>query len=160
MIEDDFGEEIMPLWLSEEVACVTDSKPKSLWSAYGVSTDLSLMEPGDLFIAAKGDVEAHKALSAGASAVISETYRHTSLALNVKNCLQAFIDLSQGARHRVNAVFIGVAGEDAEMIVTQSELAALLSCYGLTYAPVIEDFSLKNIMLCLANMPKESEFVV
>lgn len=156
---EEFGEELA-LWSAQEVACVTDASHKSLWSAFGVSSDLSKLVRGDLFISARGDVEAHKALSLGAAAVISETYTHPSLSLKVKNTLQAFIDLAQGARHRTNAVFIGVCGSDAEIIVTQSELAAQLSFYGLTYAPLIEDMSLKNIMLGLSNMPKEAEFVI
>lgn len=157
---DDMDYEYAPLWSSEEVACATDSKPKVLWHAYGVSADLEELEPGDLFISAKGDVEAHKALMQGASGIISETYEAGPYTLKVKNTLQAFIDIAQGARHRTNAAFIGIAGDDAEIIVAQAELGAMLSSYGLTYAPLIEEVSLKNILLALANMPPETEFAI
>lgn len=106
------------LWTAQEAVRATNGKSEDSWFATGVSIDTRTLEPGDLFIALKGDNSnghAHvaQALAKGAAAaVVSDRIEGVdpSKLLIVTDTFKALQDLGRASRARTGGKIIGVTG--------------------------------------------------
>jgi UDP-N-acetylmuramoyl-tripeptide--D-alanyl-D-alanine ligase len=100
-----------------------------------VHSDTRTLQPGDLFVALRGDnFDAHgflpQAKAAGAAAVLAERGLAEAgcAGLQVRDSLAALQQLAAGWRRRFNGPVIGVAGSNGKTTVTQM-LAAILRAH-------------------------------
>lgn len=106
------------LWSSTDAATATSGKTSGQWAATGVSIDTRTLQPGDLFVAIKGDaLDGHdyvaKAFQSGAVAAVVDHIVEgvdPDKQLVVKDTLRAMEDLGRAARARTAAKVIGITG--------------------------------------------------
>ncbi len=103
-----------PLWTSSAIADATGGKAMGPFNVNGVAFDSREVEPGDLFVALKGEhSDGHdyigKALAAGANGILvdRDVYGPT---IRVADTTIALNDLGIAARARTDAKIIGVTG--------------------------------------------------
>jgi len=153
----------MILWTDKTAAEATDGKAQGTWQASRVEIDSRKIQPGDLFVALKGDnfdghdfVEA--ALAKGAvAAVVSKNVGKTNLL--VADTQKALDDLGRYSRARANAKIIGVTGSVGKTS-TKEMLRLALSAHGKTYATSGNYNNHIGTPLNLANLPPDTEFAV
>lgn len=108
-----------PLWTNTDSAAATAGSAIGTWSVTGLSIDSRTLQPGDLFIAIKGDKfdghdHAAAALAKGASAVMI-SHRPADLpddapVLQVQDTMQGLLDLAKAARMRSSGAIIAITG--------------------------------------------------
>ncbi len=128
------------LWTAKEADAATNGKSTADWSATGISIDTRTLQPGDLFIAIKGDtMDGHQfvadALKKGAAAaVVSQVPQGvTGPLLVVGDTLKAMQDLGHASRFRTHAKVIGITGSVGKT-GTKELLAAAFGALGQTHA--------------------------
>ncbi len=128
------------LWTAKEADAATNGTSTADWSASGISIDTRTLQPGDLFIAIKGDtMDGHQfvadALKKGAAAaVVSQVPQGvTGPCLVVADTLTAMQDLGHAARFRTHAKVIGITGSVGKT-GTKELLAAAFGALGQTHA--------------------------
>lgn len=157
------------LWTLDEIALATSGTvlgdiDKDIT---GVSIDTRTLEPGDMYIAIKGDVQdGHKfvsqAFKQGASlALISqdEGASRPGPCVLVQDTLKAMEDLGRAARDRSRAKRIAITGSVGKT-GTKEALRIALSSSGCTHA---SDRSYNNhwgVPLTLSRLPQNAEFGV
>lgn len=107
------------LWSAVEAAAATGGAAQGDWTATGVSIDTRTLQPGDLFIALRGDsLDGHDyaaaALAKGAAAVMIDR-RPDSLSadapvLMVSDTFTALQALGHASRHRCGGKIVAVTG--------------------------------------------------
>lgn len=154
------------LWTSADAEKATGGKNTCKWKATGVSIDSRKIEPGDLFIAIKGDnFDGHDfvkdALKKGAAAAIvthiPEGVGKDAPLLVVKYIMSALQDLARFSRARIKGKIIGVTGSVGKTS-TKEMLAAAFKGQGKVY---FTEGNLNNhfgLPLSLARMPANTDF--
>ena len=118
MTTSTFSAPSSTLWTSTEAGKATGGTTSGTWQATGVSIDTRSLNPGDLFIAIKGDaLDGHAyvadALKRGAAAaIVSEIPAGVDIdkLLVVKDTFKAMQDLGIAARGRTAAKIVGITG--------------------------------------------------
>ncbi len=156
-----------PLWSFEEISAATGAAPLGAGVAAGVSIDSRTLQPGDLFVAIKGDrTDGHtyieRAFANGASAAIAETGYDPPSARPlfwVPDTLEALNGLARAARERSQARIAAVTGSVGKT-GTKEMLRAMLGQTGKTHASEKSYNNLWGVPLSLARMPQSASFGV
>lgn len=156
------------LWTAEEAAVATGSASRGRWEANGVSIDTRTLEPGDLFIALKGDlrdghgyVAAALAKSAAAAMVarVPEGVEHDARLLIVRDTQTGLEALAAASRARSTARIAAVTGS-AGKTTTKEMLRLILKESGSVAASAASYNNHWGVPLSLARMHRETEFGV
>lgn len=130
------------IWTAPEAEAATGGKAGGVWTATGLSIDTRTVQPGDLFIALKGDrMDGHDyaadALAKGAAAVmvsrIPAGLKPDAPMLLVDNTFTALQGLGRFSRHRSGAKVIAVTGSVGKT-GTKEMLARVFGALGQTHA--------------------------
>lgn len=130
------------IWTAPEAEAATGGKAGGVWAATGLSIDTRTVQPGDLFIALKGDrMDGHDyaadALAKGAAAVmvsrIPAGLKPDAPMLLVDNTFTALQGLGRFSRHRSGAKVIAVTGSVGKT-GTKEMLARVFGALGQTHA--------------------------
>lgn len=130
------------IWTAPEAEAATGGKAGGVWTATGLSIDTRTVQPGDLFIALKGDrMDGHdyaaEALAKGAAAVmvsrIPAGLKPDAPMLLVDNTFTALQGLGRFSRHRSGAKVIAVTGSVGKT-GTKEMLARVFGALGQTHA--------------------------
>lgn len=156
---------ILPLWTSQELEAVFDTKVSGRWNCFGVSIDSRTIEEGDLFFALSGpNFDGHayvkSAIDAGASgAVVSKILDDVdpSRQVVVDDVMDALVALGIAGRNRVDIPIIAVTGSVGKT-GTKEALKAALSRYKKTHASVLSYNNDVGVPLSLARMPYDAEY--
>lgn len=156
------------LWTAEELAGATGVLPSEplARSITGVSIDSRTLQPGDLFVAIRGDSQnghayVDKALADGAATAIVEAGyegRRGPL-VRVADPLEAMRALGRAARARSGAKIIAVTGSVGKT-GTKEMLRLCLSACGPTHASEKSYNNHWGVPLTLARMPRSAQFGV
>ncbi|NBO18114.1 MAG: UDP-N-acetylmuramoyl-tripeptide--D-alanyl-D-alanine ligase [Proteobacteria bacterium] len=155
------------LWNEQTAAKATGGLAKGSWQATRVEIDSRKVQPGDLFVAIKGDVfDGHDfvkdALAKGAvAAVVSRTPEGVAAEklLVVDDALRGLEDLGRQARQGSRAKIVGVTGSVGKTS-TKEMLRMALSAHGKTYASSGNYNNHIGTPLNLANLPPDAQFAV
>ncbi len=155
------------LWTDKTASRATGGKSQGNWQASRVKIDSRGLEPGDLFVAIKGEhFDGHdyvaEALAKGAvAAVVSRVpagVKPVSL-LIVNDTLKALEALGRYARKHCTAKVVGVTGSVGK--TSAKEMIRLaLSAHGKTYATSGNYNNHIGTPLNLANLPPATPFAV
>lgn len=130
------------IWSMKEAAAATGGQGRGDWVATGLSIDTRSLQPGDLFIALRGDsLDGHDyaraALDKGAAAVlvdhIPDGVEEAVPMLVVDDTFEALQSLGRAARARTGAKIIAVTGSVGKT-GTKEMLAAAFGALGQTHA--------------------------
>jgi len=156
------------LWTSAEAAAATGGRADRAWRASGASIDSRTVEPGDLFVAIKGekfdghDFVADAFLRGAAAAVVSRPPANApedKPLLTVKDTLAALQGLARAARARTGARVIAVTGSVGKT-GTKEAIGLALSGQGATHVSAGNLNNEIGAPLSLARMPREAAFAV
>lgn len=154
-----------PLWNALEAAAATGGRGAGGWQATGVCIDSRSVEPGDLFVALRGErhdghLHVHEALAKGAVAALVERPVGGGPELLVADTLKAIVDLGRRALARAaDMKLVGVTGSVGKTS-TKDMLAAALAPSGKVTA---SRRSLNNhigVPLTLARAPRDARYGV
>jgi UDP-N-acetylmuramoyl-tripeptide--D-alanyl-D-alanine ligase len=153
------------LWTAAEIAAATGGSASADFSVSGVTFDSREVQPGDLFIAMRGEeTDGHRfidrALAAGAAGVICETAIDGPHVL-VPDGFQALVALGHAARARSRATIFGVTGSVGKT-GTKEALAAALNRWqpGQVHRSVKSYNNHTGVPLSLARMPRDTRLGV
>ena len=155
------------LWTSSDAIRATGGRSSGEWSASGVSIDTRTLQPGDLFIAIKGDArDGHEyvadALAKGAAAAVVQSVPpdvDTAKLLIVPDTLKAMEDLGRASRARTAAKIIGVTGSVGKT-GTKDMLGRALSVLGQTHWSEKSYNNHWGVPLSLSRMHEGSDYAV
>jgi UDP-N-acetylmuramoyl-tripeptide--D-alanyl-D-alanine ligase len=156
------------LWTSAESAAATGGRADRAWRASGVSIDSRTVEPGDLFVAIKGekfdghDFVADAFRRGAAAAVVSRPPLNApedKPLLTVKDTLAALQGLGRAARARAAARVIAVTGSVGKT-GTKEAIGLALSSQGATHVSAGNLNNEIGAPLSLARMPRDAAFAV
>ena len=135
----------------------------------GVSIDTRTLEPGDLFVAIKGDAHdghdfVRAAFEKGAAAAVvaeerSDALRGAGSLYVVRDTLRALEGLGRAARARSKARIVAVTGSVGKTS-TKETLRVVLGRFGETHASAASYNNHWGVPLTLARMPSEARFGV
>jgi UDP-N-acetylmuramoyl-tripeptide--D-alanyl-D-alanine ligase len=153
------------LWTAAEIAAATGGAASADFAVTGITFDSREVQPGDLFIAMRGEeTDGHrfiaKALGAGAAGIICEQPIDGPHVL-VPDGFQALVALGHAARTRTSATILGVTGSVGKT-GTKEALAAALSRWkpGRVHRSVKSYNNHTGVPLSLARMPRDAEIGV
>ncbi len=157
-----------PLWTSDELTKATGGKAYKTFIGYGVSIDTRTIQPGDIFIALKGEKidghdYVHEALAKGAAAAIVsrdiENVIQTDKLFFVVNTDEALEDMARYAAQNARALKIGITGSSGK--TTSKEMLALaLKGQGSVHATKGNLNNQWGVPLTLARMPRLSDWAI
>lgn len=157
----------MTLWKSEEAASATQGTlwGQPSWQAARVVIDSRAVQPGDLFVALRGErFDGHgfmeTALSSGAAAVMGEQAAGMAASaplLLVADGYAALEALARKARQRTGAKIAGITGSVGKTS-TKEALALALSAQGQVHRTQGNYNNHIGVPLTLANMPPQSDY--
>jgi UDP-N-acetylmuramoyl-tripeptide--D-alanyl-D-alanine ligase len=159
-----------PLWTGEALvaaigAAASGTVPASVT---GISIDTRTLQPGDLFVAIRGERDGHDflptAFQKGAALAIVETGRAAEFAglgpvVEVPDALQALERLGAASRARTAARIVAVTGSVGKT-GTKEALRTVLSGQGPTHASAASYNNHLGVPLTLARMPAGSAYGV
>ena len=151
-----------PLWTAEEIAVATGGRIEgSAFAATGVNFDSRAIEPGDLFVALKGERDGHDfaamAFERGAAAVLAEKPVEGGPVVLVPDTLKGLEALAAAARDRAPQVRRGaVTGSVGKTSVTQA-IRAGLELAGPAHGSVKSYNNHIGVPLTLARMDRDVE---
>ncbi|MCZ6884982.1 MAG: UDP-N-acetylmuramoyl-tripeptide--D-alanyl-D-alanine ligase [Alphaproteobacteria bacterium] len=157
-----------PLWTSGEAEAATGGHSTAPWHATGVSIDSRSVQPGDLFIAIRGDrYDAHDflddAFAAGARAAmvdrIPQDHGDGHPLLIADDTYVGLRRLAQAARRRTKARVIGITGSVGKTS-TKETLAVALAPSGAVTASQGNLNNLWGVPLSLSRMPENTDYGV
>ncbi|MBA5777811.1 UDP-N-acetylmuramoylalanyl-D-glutamyl-2,6-diaminopimelate--D-alanyl-D-alanine ligase [Stappia sp. F7233] len=160
-----------PLWTLEEFLAATGGRVVGTpgQEITGISIDSRTLQPGEAFIAIKGDVfDGHQfvkaAIDAGAAIAVVAEDKAADLPADgpfvaVDDPLEALVRLGRAARARTNARIVAVTGSVGKT-GTKEMLRLALSRCGTTHAAVASFNNHWGVPLTLARMPRESAYGV
>lgn len=155
------------LWNQDNAVQATGGEVFGLWQAHKPCIDTRKLEPGDLFVAFKGEfVDGHdfvgQALANGANAAMVERIPEgvdKRKLLLVKDCQNALVDLANYNRAKLQARIIGVTGSVGK--TSTKELAHLaFAAIGNTYSNKGNYNNHLGLPITLASIPLSTEYVV
>lgn len=153
------------LWTSEAIAAATGGTASAPFSVHGVAFDSREVQPGDLFVAMRGETtDGSKfidgALAAGASGILCEIAVDAPHVL-VPDAAAALVALGRAARERCAGRIIGVTGS-AGKTGTKEALFAALERHrpGRAHRSVKSYNNHTGVPLSLARMPARTAFGV
>ncbi len=171
----------MTQWLSTDVAKALAATVSGSWQACRVSIDSRIVQPGDIYVALKGErLDGHdfiaEALSKGAVAAIAQRPLPTPLPragegsaplgaqgegniIIVPNTYRALEQLGAFARARFKGRVVGLTGSVGKT-TTKEMLRIALSAYGETFASFGNFNNHIGTPLNLANLPEDAAFGV
>ncbi len=154
------------LWTSTDAAQATLGHATRAFSVSGLSIDTRTLQPGDLFVALKGDnrdghdfVGAAFEARAGAALVALEPEGADGPLLLVANTQRGLEDLARAARARSDAKFVAVTGS-AGKTTTKEILRIALGALGTTHASAASYNNHWGVPLSLASLPREARYAV
>ncbi len=155
----------MSLWTSAAIAAACAGTAQGDFTATGVTFDSREVEPGDLFIALKGEAtDGHRFLAmaqerGAAGLLVSEAV--AGPAVQVADTMAALNALGAAARDRSGALRIGVTGSVGKTGVKEALKAALSrAAPDAVHASVKSYNNHTGVPLSLARMPAASRFGV
>lgn len=155
----------MSLWTASEIAAATGGKAAADFAVTGVTFDSREVQPGDLFIAMRGEeTDGHRfidrALAAGAAGIICET-PIDGPHVRVADGFAALQALGHAARARSAATIFGVTGSVGKT-GTKEALAAALDRWqpGAVHRSVKSYNNHTGVPLSLARMPRDAKLGV
>ncbi|SDG42861.1 UDP-N-acetylmuramoyl-tripeptide--D-alanyl-D-alanine ligase [Limimonas halophila] len=157
-----------PLWTAQDAAEATGGHVTRDWAATGVAIDSRHIEPGDLFVALRGEsTDGHRfiadALAKGAAAVVADHFPDNAgsgvPALMVADTQTALEDLARAARARSQARVIAVTGSVGKT-GTKNALAHVLGAQGETHAAAASHNNHWGVPLTLARLPRSAAYCV
>jgi UDP-N-acetylmuramoyl-tripeptide--D-alanyl-D-alanine ligase len=160
-----------PLWSGLDLVARLDARVRGHVPADvgGISIDTRTLEPGDLFVAIKGDTHdghdyVETALDRGAAAaVVDEAHADALGAVGplyvVRDTLAALERLGRAARERIDGRVVAVTGSVGKTS-TKEALRLVLSAAGPTHASAASYNNHWGVPLTLARMPRETRFGV
>ncbi len=156
------------VWTSKDLTMATGGQCTGTWQVSGISIDSRTVQPGDLFVAIKGDTldghdHAASALAKGAVAVLID-HRPTGLAadapsLLVPDTLAALVALAKAARERCTGNLIAVTGSVGKT-TTKEMLQHMASAQGRTHATYGNLNNHIGLPLTLARLPQDTKYGV
>jgi UDP-N-acetylmuramoyl-tripeptide--D-alanyl-D-alanine ligase len=156
------------LWTSDDAIAATLGHATRPFAATGISINTRSLNPGDLFLAIRGDSrDGHEfvaaAFEAGASgALVSrrpEGLNDNAPLLFVAHTQRGLEDLGRAARARCHSKVIAVTGS-AGKTTTKEILRFALGALGSTHASQASHNNHWGVPLSLAAMPRETEYAV
>ncbi len=159
------------LWTVDEIVSATGGSVRSKpGDASGISIDSRTVEPGDLFIAIKGDqFDGHAfvdaALEAGAAAAMVSADQADALKVPkaglivVDDSYDGLYDLARAARARAAGTMLAITGSVGKTS-TKETLRLILSAFGKTHAPVKSFNNHWGVPLTLCRMPRDTDYGV
>ena len=157
-----------PLWNAAEVEAATGGHSTAPWQASGVSIDTRTINPGDLFIAIRGQrYDAHNfledAFAAGATAAmvsrIPQDHGGGHPLVIVHDTTVGLRKLAGAARKRTAARIIAITGSVGKTS-TKEAMAAALAPLGTVSASLGNLNNRWGVPLSVARMPADAEFGV
>lgn len=154
-----------PLWTSEEIAKALSQSPGENWSATGVSIDSRTLQPGDIFVALRGDsLDGHdyisQALSKGAVAcIVDREIQKAGRFIHVPDTLEALNALARFRREQTQAKIIALTGSVGKT-TTKEFIAQILPMFGLTNFSHGTYNNCWGVPLSLARMNRSAAFGV
>ena len=168
-----------PLWTGAElVAALGKAHDQNKWQgnwqsnfhADGISIDSRTLQPGDIFVALRGDNfdgnhYVNAAIKAGAAAIIAEkSYESGEPSVPyfcVSDALHALSELARAARARLqNTAKILAITASVGKTSTKTALVGLLGRYGKTHTSFGNFNNHIGVPLSLARMPRDTQFAV
>ncbi|MEM9500703.1 MAG: UDP-N-acetylmuramoyl-tripeptide--D-alanyl-D-alanine ligase [Pseudomonadota bacterium] len=155
----------LPLWFSRDIETATGGTSTHHFQAAGVEMDSRDVQPGDLFVALKGEaMDGHRflpqAFAAGAVAAITDRPVDFPHVL-VEDTTKALHDLAHAARDRGDAVRIAVTGSVGKTGVKEAIFNALdRASRGADHRSVRSYNNHVGVPLSLARMPARARFGV
>lgn len=157
------------LWDAAEAAAATGGEAPGEWQAARVAIDSRRIQPGDLFVALRGEnfdghaFAAHALENGAAAAMVEKGAEPEGVAaeklLVVDDCLAALNRLAAHARARAKAKIVGVTGSVGKTS-TKDMLRLALSAHGETFASHGNFNNHIGAPLNLANLPPAAPFAV
>ncbi|MEX2642018.1 MAG: Mur ligase family protein, partial [Acetobacterales bacterium] len=160
------------LWTGPEVVETTRGRTAGAgargWKASGVSIDSRTLEPGDLFVAIRGDrLDGHRfvaeAFAAGAAAAIVDSpvdgLPGNAALVWVADTTEALRDLGRAARARFQGKVAAVTGSVGKT-GTKDALALVLSRQGETHASTGNLNNHWGLPLSLSRLPRSARYAV
>ena len=154
-----------PLWTAAEMTEATGGSASADFAVSGVSIDTRTLEPGDLFVALKGEngdghlyVDGAFAKGAGA-ALVSQKVDAKGPLFMVPDTLRGLEALGVAARRRALGKIAAVTGSVGKKS-TKEALRVMLSGFGSTHASAASYNNHWGVPLSLARMPRETGFGV
>jgi UDP-N-acetylmuramoyl-tripeptide--D-alanyl-D-alanine ligase len=156
------------LWNEAEIQQALSCKLDRLVSITGVSIDSRTVQPGDMFVAIKGEqVDGHayvaKSLEKGAIlAIVSEIpkdVKDSASLIVVKDTLKALEQLARFRRNQTQAKVIGVTGSVGKTS-TKGMMAHALAACGPTHSTTGNFNNHIGLPLTLARMPRDVAYAV
>jgi len=147
------------LWTSDEAVRATLGEATAPFGIRAISIDTRTLQPGDLFVALKGDNrDGHDfiatAFKAGASAaLVSRDIAGT--ALKVANTQRGLEDLARAARARSQAKIVAVTGS-AGKTTTKEILRLAFGALGKTHASAASYNNHWGVPLSVASLPRDA----
>jgi len=157
-----------PLWTAQEAAEATGGRITRDWTATGVAIDSRHIQPGDLFVALRGEsADGHRfiadALAKGAAAVVADHFPDNAgtgvPALMVEDTQRALADLGRAGRARSRARVIAVTGSVGKT-GTKDALAQVLGRQASTHAAAASHNNHWGVPLTLARLPRDAAYCV
>ena len=153
------------LWTAEEIAKASNGTAHGDFSVTGITFDSREVEPGDLFVAMRGEqADGHNYIDAaverGAAGILCE--RETSAPhVRVADGLAALQALGRAARSRTSAKIIGVTGSVGKTSTKELLRVALEENFpGAVHASVKSYNNHTGVPLSLARMPRDCRYGV
>jgi UDP-N-acetylmuramoyl-tripeptide--D-alanyl-D-alanine ligase len=153
------------LWTGHDLLEATGGTMATPFAATGVSIDTRTLQPGDLFVALRGDAgDGHcfvaEALAKGAAgAMVHGDVPNAAQVLFVDDTLAALHRLGAYARARFSGRIAAVTGSVGKT-TTKEMLRTILGAFGRTHAAVASYNNQWGLPLTLARMPPDSEFCI
>jgi UDP-N-acetylmuramoyl-tripeptide--D-alanyl-D-alanine ligase len=155
-----------PLWTPDELAdALGPSTAPMRGPATGVSIDTRTLQPGDLFVAIKGDThDGHdhiaRAFEAGAAAaIVSRPIAVNGSLFVVDNTLRGLERLGVAARRRARGKILAITGSVGKTSAKEMARTAL-SAIGSTHASAASFNNHWGVPLTLARLPADAAFGV
>ena len=156
-----------PLWSAKEAAAATGGNAIGDWMAYGISIDTRTIEPGDLFVALKGERDGHDYVAAAlekkaAVALVAGRPQNVSVdapLLIVGDTQSGLEALGRASRARTNAKILAVTGS-AGKTTTKEMLRLMLAASGPVAASAASYNNHWGVPLSLARMARDSAYGV
>ena len=158
----------IPLWTSEELKTATGGKVYKTFIGYGVSIDTRTIQPGDIFIALKGEkIDGHnyvqEALRKGAvAAIVShdvDDVIQTEKLFFVVNTDEALEDMARYAAQNAHTLKIGITGSSGKT-TTKEMLALALKGQGTVHATQGNLNNQWGVPLTLARLSRLSDWAI
>jgi len=153
------------LWTSADAETVTLGHATRAFEASGLSIDTRTLQPGDLYVALKGDTRdghdfvkaAFKAKASAAMVSRKPDGVDEEPLLMVANTLRGLEDLARASRARSNARIVAVTGSVGKT-TTKEILRLALGALGRTHASAASYNNHWGVPLSLASMPQNAQF--